>query len=380
MPRRFQSGKLLVRGKRPYWYVKITVPVITADGPKKVREEKILGFCDEMKRKEAEKKRSEILEAVNSHKVMASANVKFSELAERYRKAEIPLLGAGARGRYESTIKVHLLPAFADLRLSQIDTLTIQEWLNTKDKYSWWSRQGMNGVMGAMFEAAKRWHLVDKDTNPTDGVRLGKKKLVREKRKLTIPQLQAILAAVQERERFIITILFALGLRISECLGLKWQDIDWEKGLVSIERRWYRGDLDDTKTEDSERVLALGPLVEEFRRRYPGPQAANKFIFDEGEGLPADDRELLRWNFRPVVKALKLYYVGFGWHAFRRENITLRQTLGGATPMEASKAAGHSSVDMSLVYFLDDHARQAEQVSKMLGALYEMPTGNEVKM
>lgn len=378
MPRRFQSGKLLVRGKRPYWYIKVSVPVITADGPKKAREEKILGFCDEMKRKDAEKKRSEILEAVNSHKVMASANVKFSEVAERFRKAELPLLGVAARARYESNIKVHLLPAFGEMRLSQIDTLTVQEWLNTKMDLSWWSRQGMNGVLGAMFGAAERWHLVDKGTNPTEGIRLGKKKLAREKRKLTIPQLQGILGAVQERERLIITVLFALGLRISECLGLKWKDIDWEKGLVSIERRWYRGDIDETKTEKSERVLALGPLVDEFKRRYPGPQAADTFVFDDG-GLPPDDRDLLRWNFRPVLKALKLYYLGFGWHAFRRENITLRQTLGGATPMEASKAAGHSSMDMSLEYFLDDHARQAEQVSKMLGALYQMPTGGATK-
>lgn len=376
MPRRFQNGKLLVRGKRPYWYIKVTVPVITLDGPRKERKEEILGFVDEMKRKDAEKKRSEILQAVNSHKVIASASLKFSELAARYRSAELPLLGYGTQLKNESVIKVHLLPAFGEMRLSDVDTCMIQEWINKKEG-SWWTLKGMQGVLSHMFAAAKRWNLFEGD-NPATGVRLPRKKLEREKRKLTMPQLQAILGAVQERERFIITILFALGLRISECLGLKWKDLDFEKGTLSIERRWYRGDLDETKTSDSERMLALGPLVSEFKRRYPGPQAANKFVFDDG-GNPPDDRELLRWNFRPVVKALKLYYPGFGWHAFRRENITLRQTLGGATPMEASKAAGHSSVDMSLEYFLNDHARQADQVGKIMGAVYEMPDGEVTK-
>lgn len=376
MPRRFQNGKLLVsRGKRPYWYVKITVPVITADGREKKRKEEILGFCDEMKRKEAEKQRSEILQAVNSHKVIASASLKFAALAERYKSAELPLLGFGTRLKNNSVIKVHLLPAFAEMRLSDIDTCVIQEWISKKAG-SWWTLKGMQGVLSHMFAAAKRWNLYDGD-NPATGVRLPKKKLAREKRKLTMPQLQSILAGVQDRERFIITILFALGLRISECLGLKWKDLDFDKGTVSIERRWYRGDLDETKTEDSTRMLALGPLVAEFKRRYPGPQAADSFVFDDG-GLPPDDRELLRWNFRPVIKALKLYYPGFGWHAFRRENVTLRQTLGGATPMEASKAAGHSSVDMSLEYFLNDHARQADQVGKIMGAVYEMPESKEV--
>ena len=47
--------------------------------------------------------------------------------------------------------------------------------------------------------------------------------------------------------------------------------------------------------------------------------------------------------------------------------------------MEASRAAGHSSMDMSLDYFLADQSRQAEQVTKMLDALYQMPEGGATK-
>ena len=85
--------------------------------------------------------------------------------------------------------------------------------------------------------------------------------------------------------------------------------------------------------------------------RYPGQQAKDKFIFvgEDGLMLP-DDRDLLRYEFRPVLKRLKLYYPGFGWHAFRRQNITWRQQLGGATPLEAQKAAGHGSLDMTRTY------------------------------
>lgn len=372
MPRKFQQGKLLKRDDvaNPYWYVKVSVPVLTADGRQLKRENRIIGPCSEMTKRQAEQVRSQVLEAVNSHKLVASAQVKFKDLTERYLKAEIPILGAGARGRYESCIGVHLLPAFGDMRLGEIDACKIQEWLNSKSDYAWWTRQGLKGVLGAMFAAAKRWGLHEGD-NPTLGVRIGKKTLAREKRLLTSGQLQLILAGVQDRERFIVTILYALGLRISECLGLKWQDVDLTNGLLSIRRRWYRGDLiEETKSEAGTRVLALGPLVEEFKRRYPGPQAG--FVF--GDPLdPPDDRELLRWNFRPVVKRLGLYYTGFGWHAFRRANVTLRQTLGGATPVEAMKAAGHGSVDMTLLYTLSDKSREADQVAKLLGALYEMP-------
>jgi hypothetical protein len=85
--------------------------------------------------------------------------------------------------------------------------------------------------------------------------------------------------------------------------------------------RWYRGDLSDdgeTKSDNSFRVAQLGPLVEKFRRRHPGPQARDQFVFVGDDGvMPPDDRDLLREEFRPVLKRLKLYQ-GFGWHPFRR--------------------------------------------------------------
>jgi len=86
---------------------------------------------------------------------------------------------------------------------------------------------------------------------------------VREKRLLTADQLRAILSAVGDRAKFIILILFGVGLRISEALGLKWSEIDFDRGELSVRRRWYRGDLGDegeTKSEPSFRVAPAWPF------------------------------------------------------------------------------------------------------------------------
>ena len=123
-------------------------------------------------------------------------------------------------------------------------------------------------------------------------------------------------------------------------------------------------------------MLQLGPLVEEFRRRYPGPNRRTQFVFVGDDGtMPPDDRDLLRYEFRPVLKKLGLYYPGFGWHAFRRQNITWRQQAGGATPLEAMRAAGHGSVDMTLLYTLRDSERERAQVQAMFDKLMELPAG-----
>jgi len=317
---------------------------------------------------------------VNAGRLLVQAQSKFVDVATRFEKIRVPQLGFSTQKKYKTQIKLHILPAFGELRLCDIDRPRVEQWLAAKAEagLGWWTRIDLKGVLSAIFTAAKDWKLWEGD-NPTEGVRIGKKRLVREKRLLTADQLRTILAALEERERFIVRLLFGLGLRISEALGLRWSDLDFEAGTVTIRRRWYRGDLsEETKTPAGERVLQLGAaLVDEFKQRYPGAHRRGEFVFIGDDGhMPPDDRDLLRECFRPVVKRLKLWYKGFGWHAFRRQNITWR-VQGGATPIEAMRAAGHSSVDMTLLYTLPDSERERQQVDAMFERLMQMPEGTK---
>jgi integrase len=378
MPRKFQDPKLEIRNdvKRPFYFIRVSVPIITAEGRSTKRTPQILGFLDEMSKKQAMLQRAAVLSTVNQHRMVAQAQLTFSVLAERFISAEVPNLGPAAAKRYEGQLRLHLIPAFGAIKLCEFDGSMLQEFLIAKQAEGLgdWSLHGLKGIVSAMFAAAKRWKLWEGD-NPAEGVRFKRKGAVYEKKLLTGEQLRTILAAVAERERFLILILFGLGLRISEALGLKWCDINRDTNEVKIERGWTRGSVSDGKTENSGRVLQLGPLAQEFVKRYPGPQALDKWVFEDWSGNPPDDRDLLRECFRPVIKRLGLYYPGFGWHAFRRCNVTLRQTVGGATAIEAMKAAGHGSVDMTLLYTLSDRQREAEQVNRMFNHLYELPDG-----
>src|SRR5262249_41388760 len=147
----------------------------------------------------------------------------------------IPQLGVAAQSKYQSQISNHILPAFGELRMCDVDRPAVEAWLHAKELsgLSWGSRVDLKGVLSAIFTTAKGWKLWEGD-NPTEGVRIGRKKLVREKRLLTAEQLGAILAAVGDREKFIILLLFGIGLRISEALGLKWGDVDFDAGRIFI--------------------------------------------------------------------------------------------------------------------------------------------------
>jgi integrase len=382
MPRKYQNPKLEVRRdvKRPYYFIRVTVPRITETGRQLKREPRILGFIDEVSLKQAKHLRAEVLEIVNAGRSLVQSQIRFKDMARRFLDVRVPQLGFATQNKYKTQIENHLLPAFGAMRMCDIDRPAVEAFLSEKEQagLGWWSRIDLKGVLSGIFTTAKSWKLWEGD-NPTEGVRIGKKRLVREKRLLTADQLRAILSAVDDRARFIVLILFGVGLRISEALGLRWSDIDFDGGVLSVQRRWYRGDLGDegdTKSDNSCRIVQLGPLVEEFRRRYPGPHVRDQFVFIGDDGvMPPDDRDLLRYEFRPVLKRLKLYYEGFGWHAFRRQNVTWRQQVGGATPLEAQRAAGHGSLDMTYLYTLTDTERERAQVQAIFDKLMDLPSG-----
>lgn len=378
MPKKYQNGKLEVRKDvaRPYYFVRASVVRIdkVTGERRKVREEHKLGFVDEMGRKRAMQLRAEVLETINAGRFVVQSQIRFRDLTKGFVEVRLGQLGVATQAQYRSQIDNHLLPAFGEQKLCEIDRPAIEEFLTAKaDSLGWWARNNLRSILSAIFTTAKDWKLWDGE-NPTRGVRIGKKKFVREKRLLSVEQMRALLAALPDRLRFLVLIQFGLGLRISETLGLRWRDIDFDGARVAIRRRWYRGDLseeDETKTESSNAELPLSPaMLAEFRRRYPGPHKREDFVFVGEDGrMPPDDRDLLRFEFRPILKRLGLYYPGFGWHAFRRQNITWRQQLGGATPLEAQKAARHASLDMTYLYTLSDPERETAQQQRMFDEL-----------
>jgi integrase len=378
MPKKYQNGKLEVRKDvaRPYYFVRASVVRIdkVTGERRKVREEHKLGFVDEIARKRAMQLRAEVLETINAGRFVVQSQIRFRDLTKRFVELRLGQLGVATQAQYRSQIDNHLLPAFGERKLCEIDRPAIEEFLTAKaESLGWWARNNLRSILSAMFTAAKDWKLWESE-NPTRGVRIGKKKFVREKRLLTVEQMRGLLAALSDRLRFLVLIQFGLGLRISETLGLRWRDIDFDAEKIAIRRRWYRGDLseeDETKTDSSNAELRLSAaMLAEFRLRYPGPHKREEFVFLGEDGhTPPDDRDLLRFEFRPILKRLGLYYPGFGWHAFRRQNITWRQQLGGATPLEAQKAARHSSLDMTYLYTLSDPERETTQQQRMFDEL-----------
>jgi integrase len=192
---------------------------------------------------------------------------------------------------------------------------------------------------------------------------LGRKKAKRPRRILTDDQTRALLESVTPTIRLMLLTAISTGMRVSELLGLKWGRVDLKLGRIRVDERYYRGDTGETKSENSKRVLSLGHLVDAYRRFKREAATEETYVF-ENDGSPMDDRAILRDVIRPAAKRLGFHFEGFGWHSFRRQNLTVMQEVG-ATPFEAMAQAGHSRPAMTSEYTVIGLERREEAIRRL---------------
>jgi integrase len=113
-------------------------------------------------------------------------------------------------------------------------------------------------------ECAMRWGLVDIQRNPVGlvEVRTGAKRK-RMPTIITMDQYRSLLEREElgEHCRVMVQIAMCLGLRVSEILGLRWENVDLLNGTVHIERSVVGKYEDEIKTESSEETLPLHPSL-----------------------------------------------------------------------------------------------------------------------
>lgn len=98
--------------------------------------------------------------------------------------------------------------------------------------------------------------------NPMELVTIpGASKRTHQPRSLTAGEFRQFVAQLSEPFRTIALLCACLGLRISECLALKWWDVDWLNNKLTVERGIVRQHVADTKTEGSRRQMSLDRML-----------------------------------------------------------------------------------------------------------------------
>ena len=170
-------------------------------------------------------------------------------------------LAASTFASYSMIVERHLIPALGKHRLAKLEPQHVQAYLNHKLKGGLSPRtvQYHHAVLRRGLGQAERWGLV-----PRNVARLVSPPKVsrHEVRPLSLPQLREFLeATVEDRLGPLYALAATTGARQGELLGLRWQDVDFATGVVTIRRTLQRvgGEwvVQDTKTAKSRRSLPL---------------------------------------------------------------------------------------------------------------------------
>jgi len=162
-------------------------------------------------------------------------DVTFGEYAqlwfETYKKGR---LSAGTDGNYNTALKIHLLPAFADRRLQAITAAELQKFMNSKSGLGKSSIGYLNTVIRHVFARAASEGIIDR--NPAAGLSKPKTEL-NARRALTDNEISATLAVGGTHQKgLLLLLLYYTGLRKGEAAGLRWNDVDFQAGMISVER------------------------------------------------------------------------------------------------------------------------------------------------
>ena len=358
-----------------YWYFRYWDDVLQSDGTTKpARKFRVVGLSKgehKLSKKQAEVERDKFLAKMNKptlQEKVADGLVLFSKMVEKYRAAHVEaevagrsLLAKPTRDKYVIHLEQRIVPKWGTRRLCEINPDEVQQWL-FETSNSWHMMNDLRGIMSGIYTKAEDWgYWPEGRRNPISRVKIGEKWSVRPERILTEEETVRVLARLSDPNLLVLETAIATGARISEILGLKWRYVDLQTGVIHIVQRNWRGDIDDPKSKTSKRPLTLGHLIDRYRMKAAADKAQPEkwvFVRTDDSGLPLWDSGV-RQALKRAAAAEGCDFPGLGPHSFRRANITWRQEVG-ASSIEASKIAGHSTVRMTEEYTKIQLSRQDE--------------------
>jgi integrase len=131
------------------------------------------------------------------------------------------------------------------------------------------SRAAVRGLLRILWEFAMWRGDVPTQRNPMELVTIkGASKRTRKPRSLTVDEFQRFVQHLGEPFHAIALVCVCFGLRISEALALRWSDVDWLNGKLSVQRGIVRQRLDDVKTETSHKAITVTQTMIEALKQW----------------------------------------------------------------------------------------------------------------
>lgn len=263
--------------------------------------------------------------------------------------------------RYQSIIELHLIPDLGDIPIENLKRRMIQDFLSKKKKdgnlrngntMSSSSANLMLTVLGMAFEYAIDMELCE--SNPC--LRLKRipddckqiEAFTRDEQK----KIETFIRDSDDRRLFGILLGFYSGMRIGELIALEWGDIDFDKGIIHVNKTAYRDKskagkwevcIDKPKTKSSERVIPLPACIVGLLKEY-SMTAKSDYVVENKKGERMSIRSY-QYIFEKLTEKAGVRKLNF--HAIRHSFAT-RAIECGMDIKTLSEIMGHKNASITL--------------------------------
>lgn len=291
----------------------------------------------------------------------SKGNVKFSEFAKTYLDDYAKSNKLSWRCD-KSRLDVSLIPIFGVYRLKDITALQIEKY-RAKRLEAGISKTTVNrelALLKRMFNLAIDWGYTQ--VNPVRKVRFFSEKESLKERILTKEEEARLLGFCQGQLKSIVLVALNTGMRLGEILGLRWDQIDFGRGQIRVER---------TKS-GSDRLVPINAVLQ---AEFLGLKAGNGhsgFVF--GNPLTGKPVTTVKHSFTTACR--RAIITGLRFHDLRH-TFASRLVEGGVDIITIKELLGHSSVTITERYTHPNHGLKRVAVDLLARNSGESSEGTE---
>lgn len=337
----------------------------------------------------ARRERAALIAATQRGAVPASPRLRFETVCAWWLERFEGKVAAGERHprtleahRYH--LEHHLLPAFAHRRVAAITVDDVAELLLALRREGRSAKTAASALatLHSIMRYARRngWITVD----PVDQLESDERPRParRCQRVLGRGEIERLLAACSPRDRLMIATVLYTGMRISEMLGLIWDDIDLAAGVIHVRAQLSRAHRQEPARRVAPKTIASIrdiPLVAQLaqllaaHKQSTGFAASADWVFTTAHGTPHGHRNVTQRGLQRAAQTAGLN--DGGWPPLRFHD--LRHTFASHLILDlaldvaqVSRILGHARVTITLDVYthLFDDARHAHDIRTLMTA------------
>lgn len=300
----------------------------------------------------------------------ADLDMNFEQFLELYYEDMKNRLRESTMRTKKYIIDLKILPYFAKKRINEIKASDIRTWQNElmKQGYKETYLKTVNNQLSAVFNYAMRYYELKNNPCHRAGS-IGKSK-ADEMSFWTKQEFQQFIEGVRDKKQSYVAfqILYWTGMRIGELMALTFNDIDFEKRTITINKSYQRLGQKDVitppKTPKSNRTISIPKFLTEEIKEY----------ISQLYGILADDRmfsftkaflehEMIRGVRETEVRKIRL-------HDIRHSHASLLVEMG-FIPLAIAERLGHEKIETTLNTYSHLYPNKQNELADKLDMEYE---------